>query len=945
MILWLLFWAIFLIGVLFIHGAFRDQSLLVESTCPITLYFDTGHGFNARESIRKDSVAHTIHFMDIDWSKIQGLRIDPAIRASETAKINTLILRDGFSVWRLRGKDLANLVTSTRNVAELKGDGTTLIVHPDAGTPQLVIRPEGTLAELIRAKKNKSASFGLSPLMWWCIIAWGILCMFLGAHASEILTWRWGGRPIAAARISQAALMAILALFATICSWAYFFSPAFLNLRAEATYAAGCLIVSAFLGRHMLQVVRDLAAGSRKSAWILIAGALAAGTLAAALLPPPPAMAPLSARIKVPPAPPGSELQFLGLENGKGRPLISVKPFRTDGPWTTDTARERIRHIDAASLAKPATLRFDGEIFVRGGVRLAFWHHGAPIKIDLAANGWEQTFTVTGQTPARFTVTIPADAFTPRGSIDARPFAVPLFAVALLYLFCILRRPDTAQEGLASPLLREWPTSRLVLTQGLALLGFGMLLYGPNFYVPLMDAEDVIFLGYGSLNLGDLLNNIGLSGRPISVLMRMLLYPSCFFDYHNLQFTRLFVFGEVVLFLTFLSWWLDKQFKNIVLAISITLCLLSLSPWNTDVLHTTSAGKATGMLLAALALALTCKAEASLARRRGSSSFSALLSASALYAMSGLGYQINLSLIAVFMAPFLYTQRTVRDLTRKTLIYLPPALAGFIVAFIVGKSISAPSFNGRAALISSGALPGKLAWFLSDPLVAALNQCLMPGNHAAPAVAAVVALAVVGGLLGWSLRTDRRLVLARLALLIGLTALSAAPILLRGPNAFQLRMLDSLFGLVCICLMVGLYQLSMKAQPRLTPLMPVVLAAAIFLAVGKYRMDTYWFIPRTKEIAIATHMLRSANLTDKTSVYFVPADYSDGGAPGWPPARLGRSITSHKAVYGSFLPRLLRDLPPERRQALSALPFAFGPRQEAPKGAVIVDLNDFGKVF
>lgn len=155
---------------------YHQVMITLESSRPVEtqLFYDTGTGFNERESIKKviyqANAPVTLHF-DFSGRNLYGLRFDPS-RSHDTVKIHQIVLK--YQGEKPFAVPLDSL-TAAKDIKSLHDDGTTLTVETTEAAEDPILylsrigpAPRLTLYKIIaRILTGAAIALGIAFLIVW----------------------------------------------------------------------------------------------------------------------------------------------------------------------------------------------------------------------------------------------------------------------------------------------------------------------------------------------------------------------------------------------------------------------------------------------------------------------------------------------------------------------------------------------------------------------------------------------------------------------------------------------------------------------------------------------------------------------------------------------------------------------------------------------------------
>lgn len=161
---------------------YHQAMITLDSSIPAEtqLFYDTGAGFNERESIKKviyqENVLVTLHF-DLSGRNLYGLRFDPS-RSATKIKIHEVILKyqdeKPFTV-------SLDSLTAAKDIKLLHYDGTTLTVE----TTEVAQDPILNLSRIGPAP-HPSTTRAILFILWGAFIALGVVFFILWMYRNSV---------------------------------------------------------------------------------------------------------------------------------------------------------------------------------------------------------------------------------------------------------------------------------------------------------------------------------------------------------------------------------------------------------------------------------------------------------------------------------------------------------------------------------------------------------------------------------------------------------------------------------------------------------------------------------------------------------------------------------------------------------------------------------------
>ena len=400
-------------------------------------------------------------------------------------------------------------------------------------------------------------------------------------------------------------------------------------------------------------------------------------------------------------------------------------------------------------------------------------------------------------------------------------------------------------------------------------------------------------------------------GRPLLSLLYYLVFPSVH-QVENLKIVR----GFCILLIAVLAWCLYRAFRRggwpwiPCLAGSYLLCCLPsfqvYASWTACGLYPL------GMLIACLAWRL---AQRAVSRNADGFSWIRAALAALLLLISLTLYQPAGMYFFVFMAIGSFRPEDEnRPLLRPFLQVSAIVLAGFLLAlatFKMGEILSPPDHDLGARVELFNDVPGKIMWFLQEPLTKALNLVSIP--HATLPAFPVAALICVGLLSyfrgGWRRR------LAAFGMAMVLIPLAHAPSLVTSENWASYRSEGALTSLVALYALFALRGGARLLGPRAAgPVLGtvLVLAAAASGLMASRQVKTLFVDLQANEYMLMRSQLVGQDLDRAAMVFAVNSRWTDNPAPFCLYDEFGIA-TSVEAVYTRAMVDLMfRELAPDR---------------------------------
>lgn len=410
-----------------------------------------------------------------------------------------------------------------------------------------------------------------------------------------------------------------------------------------------------------------------------------------------------------------------------------------------------------------------------------------------------------------------------------------------------------------------------------------LAVYAVCVVVPYAFADDYSFLG-GILRGGTTVafTDTARGGRPLQGLLTLLTFGHMH-GVADLRYQRLGGILGLVLLAWLLSLALARAGLDRRLALLVPLLICLLPPAQVYAAWATAAYFPYAAALAGLAVVVLERAAAHLSNRSRwwragvlwASAAGLWLAALAIYQPAAMAFWLFAAV--VLFAP----DRPLPAILKRLAIYLPTMGLLFVLDLTLARLVPAlvlghPLDYARSQPVHDVA--GKVQWFLSGPLVDALNLAkLMPSR---PLAVAVATLMCVGLLL--YVRGGIWVRLAKLVLALALLPLSYTPNLVVAEDWGTYRTQIALCALVALYLAIGLLGGARvartawsarrvwgtwSAETAVSWLLAGALVVCALLAVRNVTLD--FVLPNHTEYTLLTRQLRDANLADARSVTVV----------------------------------------------------------------------------
>ncbi len=411
-----------------------------------------------------------------------------------------------------------------------------------------------------------------------------------------------------------------------------------------------------------------------------------------------------------------------------------------------------------------------------------------------------------------------------------------------------------------------------------------LAVYAVCVVVPYAFADDYTFLG-GLLQGGDTIvfAKTVRDGRPVEGLLTLLTFGHM----HGIADLRYQRLGGI-LGLVLLAWLLSRALaragldRRLALLVPLLICLLP--PAQVYAAWATAAYYPYAAALAGLAVVALERAAAHLSNRSRWWRAGVLWASAAGLWLAALAiYQPAAMVFWLFAAVVLFIpDRPLPAILKRLAVYLSTMGLLFVLDLALAKVVPpllvAPGSIGAGRTQPVQDTPQKFQWFLSGPLVDALNLAkLVPSRPLAVAVATLMC----AGLLLY-VRGGIRVRLAKLVLALALLPLSYTPNLVVAEDWGTYRTQIALSALVALYLALGLLGGARVArtawrarrvwgtgsvETAVSWLLAGALVVCALLAVRNVTLD--FALPNHTEYTLLTRQLRDANLADARSVTVV----------------------------------------------------------------------------